>query len=89
MLSYLKNLLIALDQLVTALLGGWPDETLSSYAYRLDQNGRLAGRIFRPAIDLVFQVVIGQDAHCRQAVEAELDRRQLPPALRASMTTGR
>ena len=33
-MSYGKNLLIAVDQLVNTLTGGWPDETLSSRARR-------------------------------------------------------
>jgi len=40
MARYLNHLFIALDQCCTALLGGWPDETLSSCAYRLQQQGR-------------------------------------------------
>lgn len=82
MFRYFLHIAIALDQLATAVLGGWPDETLSSYAYRLEQNGRLAGRIFRPAIDAVFRVLRKQDEHCKKAVAAERNRLQLPPALR-------
>ena len=33
-MSYLLRLLIALDQLANALIGGHPDETLSARAYR-------------------------------------------------------
>ena len=49
MTRYLIHLLIALDCVGTALLGGWPGETLSSYAYRLDQQGKPGGRLCRPA----------------------------------------
>ena len=38
-MNYWKNLLIAVDQLVNALIGGWPDETLSSRAYRMAADG--------------------------------------------------
>lgn len=38
-MSYGKNLLIAVDQLVNTLTGGWPDETLSSRAYRMAVDG--------------------------------------------------
>lgn len=34
MMAYIKNVLIALDQLANALIGGWPDESLSSRAWR-------------------------------------------------------
>ena len=54
MLKYLLNILIALDQVGTALLGGWPDETMSSYAYRLDFMGRPWGKVTRPIIDFLF-----------------------------------
>lgn len=33
-MTRLKNILIAVDQLLNALLGGAPDETLSSHAHR-------------------------------------------------------
>ncbi len=79
---YLIHILIALDQVFTALLGGWPDESLSSYAYRLEANGRVCGRLFRPAIDAIFLTLFGQSEHCRLANESERYRRQFPPDLR-------
>lgn len=79
-LKYLFNLLVALDQLVTTLLGGWPDETLSSYAYRLDQKGKPGGRIFRPLIDFLFSWY--RTKHCMYAYIAERKRYQFPPELR-------
>lgn len=33
-MTYGKRTLIAVDQLLNTLLGGWPDETLSSRCYR-------------------------------------------------------
>lgn len=79
-MTYPIRVLIALDQLVTALLGGWPDETLSSYAWRLEKRGKLAGRIFRPLIDWLFRWE-GPD-HCLRAMLAERQRVQQPPDLR-------
>ena len=38
-MTYGKAVLIAADQLVNALLAGWPDETLSSRAFRWEKNG--------------------------------------------------
>ena len=78
--SYPIRILIALDQLITALLGGWPDETLSSYAWRLERRGKLAGRIFRPAIDWLFQWE-GPN-HCERAALYERLRLQIDPELR-------
>ena len=37
--AYLHDLLVACDQLLNALLGGWPDETLSSRCWRWHKDG--------------------------------------------------
>ena len=73
------NLLIALDQLawVIVTLGkGYPDETISAAAWRMEQQGKLAGRLLRPAIDALF-VPLERD-HCRLSAESEKARAQLP-----------
>lgn len=82
-MHYLLQILIALDQLLTALLGGWADETLSSYAWRLEQQGKFWGRVWRPAIDLLWRV-FGVPEHCRSSYLAERTRAQLPPELRVA-----
>ncbi len=56
-MSYLLQVLIALDQLLYALttLGyDMPDETLSAAAWRTDPAGRRFGKFFRPIIDRLF-----------------------------------
>jgi hypothetical protein len=78
MIRYIINVLIALDQLGTTLVGGYPDETLSSYAYRLELTGKPGG-FFRPVIDALF---FWQKQHCLQAFRDERKRVQLPPSLR-------
>lgn len=72
------QVLIAIDQLVTALLGGWADETLSSYAWRMEQEGKPWG-VMRRVIDAVF---FWSKNHCYQSWLDEVLRRQLPPELR-------
>lgn len=67
--------LIALDQLFNTILGGHPDETLSSRAWRAEQKARLFGKFFRPLIDGIF---FWQKDHCYQGYLAEKLRRQLP-----------
>ena len=67
------QVLIALDQLLNALLFGYADETLSSRAYRADRDGKVFGRIFRPFIDTLF---FWQPRHCFQSYLAEVQRRQ-------------
>lgn len=68
--------LIALDQLLNALIGGWADETLSSAAYRSEQKGYFWGKITRPSIDTIF---FWQTNHCYQAYLSERQRLQSPP----------
>ena len=75
----LLNLLIAVDQLlwVVFTLGkGHPDETISAAAYRMEQQGKLAGRILRPLIDMLF-LPIERD-HCRLSAESEQKQTHLP-----------
>jgi hypothetical protein len=77
--QYVVQLLIALDQLFNALLGGYADETLSSRSWRAEQKGLLAGRIFRPAIDALFFFDVD---HCKSAFESELARAHMPGTFR-------
>jgi hypothetical protein len=76
MKQYLLNIAIALDQVLNALRGGSPDETLSAAAWRTEQKGRLLGRVFRPLIDLTFTLL--EKEHCRKSFESERDGRHLP-----------
>lgn len=71
---------IACDQLINALLGGYGDETLSSYSYRLDRDGKPWGRFWRPLIDALF--FWQGPEHCRKAYEKERQRIHLPPEMR-------
>lgn len=82
MADYLINILIAIDQLATTLVGGFPDETLSSYAYRLDRQGKPGGKIFRPFIDWLFSWQDYPDGHCKASYDEERFRLQMPPELR-------
>ena len=73
------NILIALDQLawVVLTLGkGRPDETISAAAWRMEQEGKLAGRILRPLIDFLF-LPLERD-HCRLSAESEQRGAHLP-----------
>lgn len=75
-----KAILIALDQLLNALAGGWPDETISSRAYRWDVSGVRSWP--RRCIDRV-AAWLGDTDHCRASFESERLGRQLPPELRS------
>lgn len=76
-MTYSKKLLIAIDQLINALIGGWPDETLSSRAYRWEQDKQRSWT--RKLIDAIF---FWENDHCYGSYLSERDGRQLPPELR-------
>lgn len=71
----MKQILIALDQLLNTLLGGYADETLSARAWRAEQSGKLFGKIFRPLIDAI---LFFDPNHCYTSHLAEKERQQLP-----------
>jgi hypothetical protein len=72
---YILNVLVALDQLASALIGGDPDETISSRlgkAVRGDY-GRFQQILWivpAAAVDLVFLPFDGPD-HCRRVIEED------------------
>ena len=76
-MTYGKAVLIAADQLVNALLAGWPDETLSSRAWRWEKDGVRSWP--RRVIDRFF---FWEEDHCYQSYISEREGRQLPPELR-------
>lgn len=78
-MGYGKSVLIALDQLVNALFGGWPDETISSRAWRWELAGVRSWP--RRLIDGL-ALILGDKDHCRESFESERLGRQLPPELR-------
>lgn len=76
-MTYVRAVLIAVDQLVNAVFMGWPDETLSSRAWRWEQDGVRSWP--RKLIDTLF---FTEKAHCYQSYVSEREGRQLPPELR-------
>lgn len=79
---YFLHIIIAGDQFISTLFGGFPDETISSYAYRLDNHGKPAGKILRPFIDWLALKLAKQTDHCFKAYQEERVRGQMPPELR-------
>lgn len=69
----MKQILIAIDQLANAVIGGWADETLSSRAWREDRRRLVA------FIDFLF---FWKDNHCEASYISERRRLQLPPEFR-------
>jgi hypothetical protein len=76
-MSRLLEVAIAFDQLVNAILGGSPDETISARCWRL--RAVRPYNILRPIIDGLF---FWQPEHCRASYEAERVRSQMPPEYR-------
>jgi hypothetical protein len=75
----LLNIFIAIDQLLWVVLTlgkGMPDETISAASWRMEQQGKLAGRVLRPIIDAVFRPF--ERDHCRLSYESEIMGSQLP-----------
>lgn len=72
---YLLNILVALDQLLSALIGGDPDETISSRLGKAARGdyGRLQVVLWTPVTGLVDLVFLAFDGpgHCRRSIEEE------------------
>ena len=76
------NLLIAIDQLAWVILtlgNGQPDETISAALWRMEGQGKWAGKLFHPMIDALFFFDCN---HCLKAWQAERNKQQLPSLYR-------
>ena len=69
-----KQVLIALDQLGNALLGGYADETISARAWR--------NREKRPQLVRFINWLFNDPKHCEDSYESELRMMQLPAEYR-------
>ena len=86
----LMNVLVAIDQLLWVLVtfgNGYPDETISAALWRMEQQGKIAGRVFRPLVDLLFRPI--EKDHCRKAWLSEIQRSQLPSVYAEAATIHR
>lgn len=77
-MAYLKNILVALTQLLNTVLGGYPDESTSSRAHR-QRRVKLRWDVTRRLINMVF---FWEQDHCRDAYLSEAAYRQMPPEFR-------
>jgi hypothetical protein len=66
--------IVALDQAVGALITGWPDPTISAWAWVWERDGKRAWP--RKLIDGLF---FWDKYHCRESYRMELEARHLPP----------
>jgi hypothetical protein len=69
----LKEIAVAFDQLVNAILGGYADETISARCWRLRAIQPYS--TLQPIIDGLF---FWQQEHCHAAYESERMRAQVP-----------
>ncbi len=70
---YLLNVGIAFDQLVNAVLGGMPDETISAKLWRKREHYPF--KIYVVVVDCLFWF---DKDHCRTSYEAEINKKHLP-----------
>lgn len=68
MCSYFLNVLIAIDQLLNALLAGDPDETISSRMGKYVVRGRgFIPCVLCKLLDIVFR----EKDHCKNSIETD------------------
>lgn len=72
----IRQILIAIDQLINAVFGGWADETLSARCWRCRYIQPF--KTLQPVIDRLFF----DPAHCVDSYLSERKRSQLPPEYR-------
>lgn len=77
-MKYHTKIALGFDQFANTILGGWPDETLSSRAWRKRET-KVFWRIMRFIIDRIF---FWQKNHCQNAYFLELKRHQGPHEFR-------
>jgi hypothetical protein len=68
----ITKVLIAIDQLANACLGGYPDETISAKVYRKALTGKVGWTTTEKFINFLFQ----DPNHCKEAHESEVEGTQ-------------
>lgn len=76
----IEQILIAIDQLVNACMGGFSDETISARLYR-NRNRSAWWNAWYWLVNIVFL----NKNHCYESFIAECERKQLPKAYRESV----
>lgn len=75
---YLWNLLIAVDQLLNVVVGGYPDETFSARTWRKAEADQWFWRAMRRLIDWFFMKAFKQGEHCKKSYDSEAARGHSP-----------
>lgn len=77
MYSYLLSVAISFDQLLNTFAFGYPDETISSRAYRL--RDKLFWKILMKIIDTIFFWDKKENMrHCQLAYNSEVNKKHSP-----------
>jgi uvrD/REP helicase len=79
--NYMRNIVIAADQLANAMIAGSPDETVSSRVYRGAVLAVHPNRAARMAYRTINALFFWQEDHCRAAYLREKQRAHLPDEL--------
>lgn len=71
--STCRQVLISIDQLINARLGGYPDETFSARCWRCRSTPK-----YKRLVAIINAIFFWQDNHCLQSHISEVKRRHLP-----------
>ena len=73
LLKYITNVLIGFDQFINTIFLGFPDETISSRAWRCKD----ANSFWKIMHSLINKLFFFQKDHCHKAYLAELERKHI------------
>ena len=76
-MKYCHKVGLGLDQLLNAIIGGYPDESLSARAYRWHRDGKRSWP--KRCINAMF---FWMKDHCKSAYKCEVELRHMPPEYR-------
>ena len=75
---WIKQVLVAFDQFLNTLIGGWADETFSARCWRLRE------RPFWGVVRRIVDTILFFDTnHCEESYRSEILRLQSPPESRS------
>ena len=74
--NWALQVLIALDQLANAIIGGWADETICARVYRNARKGYWYAILAEKILNCIFRI-LGDKSHCETAYNSELNRAHL------------
>lgn len=79
MSQYLLNMLMAIDQFASTVLGGHPDDTISQRLGRAIIAGEksVAIKISVSIVDMLAKVLVGERDHCINSLKGKTDAREI------------